>query len=157
MRSFARALCVRAIGRRQPTAYALGRCSLAELRTFTNLYFFSPCLGLTAYIDTALHTTNSLDSSTHRMLIRSKSAHFFTRLPAGPVHHGHHRLQRTKHCHAKAITPVFCGTAEGVEDFHCQLPRGKNFAFVTVLNSSDGQRFLSYFGAWTKDATQHYV
>jgi len=34
----------------------------------------------------------------------------------------------------------------GIEDFHCQLPRGKNFAFVTVLKPSDGQRFLSYYG-----------
>lgn len=45
----------------------------------------------------------------------------------------------------------------GIEDFHCQLPRGKNFAFVTVLNPSDGQRFLSYFGTRPKGATQHHV
>jgi hypothetical protein len=43
----------------------------------------------------------------------------------------------------------------GIEDFHCQLPRGKNFAFVTVLNPSDGQRFLSYYGTLLKRAT-HY-
>lgn len=45
----------------------------------------------------------------------------------------------------------------GIEDFHCQLPRGKNFAFVTVLNPSDGQRFLSYYGTRPKGATQHAI
>ena len=34
----------------------------------------------------------------------------------------------------------------GISDFHCQLPRGKQFAFVTILNPSAGQRFLSSYG-----------
>lgn len=33
-----------------------------------------------------------------------------------------------------------------IYDFHCNLPRGKNFAFVTVLDPSAGQRFLSFYG-----------
>ena len=43
----------------------------------------------------------------------------------------------------------------GIEDFHLQLPRGKNFAFVTVLNPSDGQRFLSYYGV-SQNAPRHH-
>lgn len=34
----------------------------------------------------------------------------------------------------------------GIEDFHCQLPRAKKFAFITVLRPSDAQRFLSLYG-----------
>jgi hypothetical protein len=34
----------------------------------------------------------------------------------------------------------------GIEDFHCQLPRAKKFAFITLLKPSDGQRFLSLYG-----------
>jgi hypothetical protein len=34
----------------------------------------------------------------------------------------------------------------GIVDFHCQLPRGKLFAFITILNPSAGQRFLSLYG-----------
>lgn len=34
----------------------------------------------------------------------------------------------------------------GILDFHCQLPRGKTFAFITVLDPSAGQRFLSLYG-----------
>ena len=42
-----------------------------------------------------------------------------------------------------------------IEDFHCQLPRGKNFAFVTVLKPSDGQRFLSLYGV-PQNAPRHH-
>jgi hypothetical protein len=45
----------------------------------------------------------------------------------------------------------------GIEDFHLQLPRGKNFAFITVLKPSDGQRFLSCYGTRQKGATQRGV
>jgi hypothetical protein len=34
----------------------------------------------------------------------------------------------------------------GIVDFHCELPRGKQFAFLTILNPSAGQRFLSLYG-----------
>lgn len=34
----------------------------------------------------------------------------------------------------------------GIYDFHCQLPRAKDFAFITVLDPSAGQRFLSFYG-----------
>jgi hypothetical protein len=34
----------------------------------------------------------------------------------------------------------------GILDFHCQLPRGKTFAFITALDPSAGQRFLSLYG-----------
>lgn len=35
----------------------------------------------------------------------------------------------------------------GILDFHCQLPRGQAFAFLTILDPSAGQRFLSFYGA----------
>lgn len=34
----------------------------------------------------------------------------------------------------------------GADDFHCQHPRGKPFAFITILNVSAAQRFLSHYG-----------
>ncbi|KAM0717022.1 hypothetical protein Q7P37_006874 [Cladosporium fusiforme] len=34
----------------------------------------------------------------------------------------------------------------GIIDYHCHLPRGKNFAFITVLDPAAGQRFLSFYG-----------
>lgn len=34
----------------------------------------------------------------------------------------------------------------GINDFHCQLPRAKPFAFITILDPSAGQRFLSLYG-----------
>lgn len=34
----------------------------------------------------------------------------------------------------------------GIYDFDCQLPRAKNFAFITVLDPSASQRFLSFYG-----------
>lgn len=33
----------------------------------------------------------------------------------------------------------------GIVDYHCQIPRDKTFAFVTVLDRSSGQRFLSFY------------
>lgn len=48
-----------------------------------------------------------------------------------------------KHVRKAFIAPL---KEFGINDFHCQLPRGKNFAFITVLNPSDGQRFLSLYG-----------
>jgi hypothetical protein len=34
----------------------------------------------------------------------------------------------------------------GIFDFHCHHPRGKPFAFITLLEHSAGQRFLSHYG-----------
>lgn len=42
----------------------------------------------------------------------------------------------------------------GVIDFHCQHPRGKLFAFLTVLNISAGQRFLGDYGV-SENAPRH--
>ncbi|TLD04595.1 RNA-dependent rna polymerase like protein, partial [Venturia nashicola] len=48
-----------------------------------------------------------------------------------------------KHVRTSFVAPL---REFGIDDFHCQRPRGKNFAFITVLNPSDGQRFLSLYG-----------
>lgn len=136
MRSFAHAPHVRANDRWLPTPSA----------AVPSLSFAQPRLRL--HINAALHTNNNLDFSDHRMLVGFNSTPLSVRPPAGQSRHGYHRLQRPEHGHPKQLRQSFVAPLRecGVEDFHCQLPRGKNFAFVTVLNPSDGQRFLSYFG-----------
>jgi hypothetical protein len=52
------------------------------------------------------------------------------------------------HVTQKQLTASFLKPLEecGIVDFHCELPRGKQFAFITILNPSAGQRFISLYG-----------
>jgi hypothetical protein len=57
-----------------------------------------------------------------------------------------------KHLAASFVIPL---RECGIEDFHLQLPRGKNFAFITVLNARDGQRFLGRYGTPQPNPRRH--
>lgn len=48
----------------------------------------------------------------------------------------------------KQLTACFASPLRdcGILDYHCQRPRGRPFAFITVLDISAGQRFLSFYG-----------
>jgi hypothetical protein len=52
------------------------------------------------------------------------------------------------HVTQKQLTSSFITPLKecGIVDFHCELPRGKAFAFISILNPSAGQRFLSLYG-----------